>query len=116
LLIETTNLTKDDPRIVTSMPRSKWFLPVSINNRYVLAPWQGEGVVIGIIYGPEFEAMPDLQKRAAISYRYKPLRGEGIDTPFFIEFESSKDIFELSIIVDGWLLRFYKQMAFSSRQ
>jgi len=38
-LMEAMGVDKNDPRLVTSIPRSagRWLLPVTINNRYVLA-------------------------------------------------------------------------------
>jgi len=105
LLLETTGLTDDDPRLVTSMPQSKWFLPVSINNRYVLAPQKRmDGFVIGIIYGPEFELLPELKASVESYGRFKPLRGESVmDVPFFVRVDNAKRIIESPEIRDGWL-------------
>jgi len=111
LLLEATGLTSDDPRLVTSMPQSKWSLPVSINNRYVLAPWKQDDFGIGIIYGPEFELMPHLQAQAVSVWRFSPLRGEGIDTPFFIRFKDARSILESPEIKDGWLRAALREVA-----
>jgi hypothetical protein len=103
LLLETTGLSNDDPRLVTSIPQSDWLLPVSVNNRYVLAPRKQDGFAVGIIYGPEFELKPHLQTQAISDWRFSPLPGEGIDTPFFIRFRDAGSILESPEIRDGWL-------------
>jgi len=105
LLLEATGLTNDDPRLVTSIPLSTWFLPVSINNRYVLAPQKKrDGFVIGIIYGPEFELLPELKASVESYGRFKPLRGESVmDVPFFIRIDNAKRIIESPEIRNGWL-------------
>ena len=105
ILLETTGLTNDDPRLVTSIPQSDWFLPVSINNRYVLAPRRTrERVLIGIIYGPEFEILSELQDKAVSYGRFKPLRGESImDVPFFVRFENVNQILESPDLRENWL-------------
>lgn len=102
LLIETTDLREDDPRLVTSMPKRKWFLPITINNRYVLAC--RKDFVSIVIYGPEFEIMPDLQAKVAGYGYFNPLPGENVtDPPFLLYFEDINFVLSSSNIVEGWL-------------
>ena len=103
LLIEATGLSSDDRRLVTSIPNSNWFLPMSVNNRYVLAPHKQENTFqVGIIYGPEFKVMAELAQR--VVYSFKPLRGEHFaDTPVFLRFESPGTILETADIREGWI-------------
>ncbi len=104
LLLETTGLTNDDQRLVTSMPQGKKSLPVSINNRYVLGlePWQG-GFGIGIIYGPEFERMPHLRDQVLMVWTFRQRRGENTDAPFYILLKDAPSILESPEIKEGWL-------------
>lgn len=103
LLIEATGLPSGDPRIVTSIPKGNWFLPVSVNNRYVLAPHrQEDNFQVGIIYGPEFEAMMELAQK--VVYHFRPLRGEHfVDTPVFLGFDTPGVILETAYVREGWI-------------
>ncbi len=105
ILLETTGLTNEDARLVTSIPQSHWFLPVSINNRYVLATRRKrEQVLIGIICGPEFELLPEFQNKAVSYGRFKPLRGESSgDTPFFVRFKNAPQILKSLRLKESWL-------------
>ncbi len=102
LLIETTELREDDPRLVISMPKRKWFLPVTINNRYVLAC--RKDFVLIVIYGPEFEIMADLQTKVVDYGYFHPLPGENVaDPPFLLYFEDIYAVPNSSEIIEGWL-------------
>jgi 5-methylcytosine-specific restriction protein A len=103
LLIEATGLSNDDPRVVTSIPKKReWFLPVSVNNRYILAPLRRKDrFLVGIIYGPEYEVVPGLAQR--VVYSYWPLRGEHLDTPVFLGFDCPQIILEAADVREGWI-------------
>ena len=63
-----------------------------------------DGFVIGIIYGPEFELLLELQASVEGYGRFNPLRGEGVmDVPFFIRVDNAKRILESPVLRKGWL-------------
>lgn len=112
ILINETGLSNDDPRLVISLPKSKYFLPVSVNNRYVLAPHlDTRNLLVGIIYGPEFEFSPEVQAqttynpRALYDWRFSPLfRSENPnETPFFIRFSDIHSVLESKEIQKHWI-------------
>jgi hypothetical protein len=90
-VIEATGLTNDDRRLVISIPKASGeCLPMSINNRWVLGAFKKNSEWgIRIIYGPEFEFLPELPTKVTRQIRFDPLPGEGFDTPFLL---SLKDI------------------------
>lgn len=71
----------------------------------MLAPRKGrDGFVVGIIYGPEFDLLPELKARVEGYWRFRPLRGEKVeDVPFFIWVDSAERIIESPEIREGWL-------------
>ncbi|MEO6908067.1 MAG: phospholipase D-like domain-containing protein, partial [Abditibacteriaceae bacterium] len=89
-LFVSTGLTSDDARLVTSIPNNlrKSFLPVTINNRYVLASFrEDQKFLVGIIYGAEFEQLPELRKQVVRYGYFKQIRGEQHEeTPLFLRF------------------------------
>lgn len=105
VVIETLGAQNDDPWLVTSTPKSAWYFPISINNRYVLvAKRSRQNVTIGIIYGPHFPM--ESKVRTAVTYigRFNPLYGENIvETPHFILFKDARSILEEPFIKEGWL-------------
>lgn len=106
ILVETTNLSSNDPRLVTSIPKAKkWFLPVSINNRYVLAPRRkARQIIIGIIIGREFDLVPDLKRIGTKIWEFSPLLGEAMaETPYFIGFDDAQTIFQIPETKELWL-------------
>ena len=108
VLIGSLGLQNGDPRLVTSIPQSKkWFLPVTINNRYVLVAEKHEGeIYIAIIFGPVYEAMSELKASTTISWHFSPLTlyGENIaEVPYFIRFSNARNILESTEIRDYWL-------------
>lgn len=108
MLIDSIGLQNGDPRLVTSIPQSrKWFLPVSVNHRYVLAPVkQGGEISIAIIFGPVYELMPELKASTTVIWRFSPLPPYGEDiaeTPYLIGFSDARRILGSPEIIDCWL-------------
>jgi len=106
VLINALGLPNGDPRLVTSIPRgAKWFLPVSVNNRYVLAPKrQGGSLSISVILSPAFEPTPELEASISRIGRFDPLYGEDpAETPHFIGFDSAQRILESQEVRECWL-------------
>jgi hypothetical protein len=95
-LLIATGLTNDDARLVTSIPKNSggWFLPVTINNRYALAPYRNKTEFqIGIIYGADFLQLPELRKQVDHYGYFKQMRGEEqIETPLFLRFNEISDL------------------------
>jgi 5-methylcytosine-specific restriction protein A len=58
---------------------------------------------VGVIYGPEFEFLPELQARVKTLWRFSPLYNEGPDTPFFIGFNSAKELVQAPDIQEAWI-------------
>ena len=118
-VLDVTGFTNQDPRLVTSIPKSSpWFLPVSVNHRYVLAPCRrNNDFVVGIIYGPEFEHIPELQAKTVYYGRFNPLSGENKkDAPFFLRFKNPSVPLLSEDIRRGWIqsILIEKQRAKSS--
>jgi len=108
LLIDSIGLQNGDPRLVTSIPQSrKYFLPVSVNHRYVLAPVnQGGEISVAIIFGTVYELMAKLKASTTIIWHFDPLSiyGENIaETPYFISFSDARSILGSPEIKDCWL-------------
>jgi hypothetical protein len=75
-IIEATGLKNNDPRLVTAIPMraTNWsFLPVTINNRYVLASTRDQADV-AIICHADVEAFSTLYK--SVAARFAQLSGE----------------------------------------
>jgi hypothetical protein len=107
-IIEVAGLSNDDPRIVTSIPKSyEGLLSVMVNRRYVLRAWSQApsiGPSAAIIYGPGFETLPELESRVAKHERFNPLGGEsGSEAPFFLEFGDVNEVRSLGEFKQGWL-------------
>ncbi len=91
-VVEATSLNKNDTRLVTSIPKSRngWLLPMTINQRYVLAPKRKrKGFIIGIIFGMMFKTEDELNSQTFHWGRFDPLRGEReFSTPYFLCFKA----------------------------
>jgi hypothetical protein len=90
---------------VVQFSGSTIFLPVSINNRYVVTPYRGDGEdLIAIIFGPDFERRPGLRAKVVQSGRFQALRGEDSEkVPFFLMVESAEDVLRNEELRLGWL-------------
>lgn len=107
LLLDDLELDGTDQRLSMSIPKSGhgWgFLPVSLNNRYVVALHGGSGEeLIGVIFGPDFERRQDLTAKVAFG-RFKALPGEDPkDVPFIVEARSAADVLRDEEFRVGWL-------------
>lgn len=104
-ILEATGLTSDDPRLVTSIPSGRWFLPMTINNRYILAPSKKRGsFIIGVIFGPEYEMLPEVQAETISDGQFNPLRGENfLETPYFLRLADITRINQSSQLKNGWI-------------
>ena len=106
-LLEALQIDGNDPRLVMSIPRDGkgWFLPISINNRYVLAPKRARNQsLIGIIYGENFD--PDASNMTSVidSGRFDDLPGEDpLRTPFFLRVRDTTDVFINDDLRTGWI-------------
>lgn len=95
-VIDATELTNDDPRLVTSIRKEPVLFPISINNRWVLSSHKKNGEwYIRIIYGYEFEFLPKLQAQVSHHSRFRSLSGEGVNTPFLLSFK------DIGALLDG---------------
>jgi 5-methylcytosine-specific restriction protein A len=102
-ILSVTGLANNDPRLVMSIPKGTWTLPVSINYRYILAaPGAGRHGLVGIIFGPEYENLFELHATINAEWRFRPLRGEGLDTPFFLTLENMEYALTNREIRIGW--------------
>lgn len=103
-LVEHTRLSDGDPRLVMSLPQSTYFLPVTINNRYVLTPHRSRhDCFVGIIYGPELDVLPEICPEADRKGRFHHLFGEKVETPFFLEFKDLMAVVLSDRIKEDWL-------------
>jgi hypothetical protein len=105
-LISRLGIKSNDSRLAMSIPqKGYWILPISINNRYVLAPFFKKGrAMIGIIYGSEYAQMPNIQSSVIEDGKFSALSGEKeIDVPYFLKFQSAEEIIEDNVIYEGWL-------------
>lgn len=107
LLVGHLGLDADDLRLNMSVPKSftTWLLPVTINNRYVLAIQRnGADRVVGAIWGTEFRHIPHLRQRAVHIGRFDALRGEdALDPPCFVRFRDPRILIEDDEVREGWL-------------
>lgn len=107
LLIEELALESSDPRLAMSIPKggNGCFLPVSINNRYVVTPDSRNGEdLIGVIFGSDFERRPTLRAKVVRYGRFEALPGEKPeDVPFFLRVRSVDDIMQDEELKLGWL-------------
>jgi len=102
-IISVTGLANDDARLVTSIPKGQWILPVSINHRYVLAAPGGiRSGFVGIIFGPEYEGAPSLHATTSGEWRFRPFRGEKLDTPFFLTIKNIDHVLAKTALRVGW--------------
>lgn len=87
-LLDHLGVESGDKRLAMSIPkrRSGWLLPVSINNRYVVAAHRRAGqTVVGVIHTPDFESMEYAYEPAITFGRFDSLPGEAEDeTPYFV--------------------------------
>ena len=107
LLLEDLGMESSDPRLAMSIPKGRggWFLPVSINNRYVVAPQTRNGEdLIGIIFGPDFEDRPGLRDKVVEYGRFEALPGEDSEeVPFFLRLRSAEEVMQDGEVKLGWL-------------
>lgn len=106
-LIEATALDKNDQRLVTSIPQNpgNWLLPMTINQRYVLAPnRKRKEFLIGIIFGAIFKTEAELDSLTSHWGRFDPLRGESeFSTPYFLRFKAEDAAAFPEIFKAGWI-------------
>jgi hypothetical protein len=127
-LISATDLENGDPRLVTSIPGRKYSvpmsLPVSTNNRYALAMDVGHkhisshvvvdseymskvqnDYVVGIIYGTEFDRLPEDFKMAEVIYygHFDSLVYEKTLPPFFLRLKNPEHLLMPGPLRDGWI-------------
>ncbi len=94
MVIEISGLAIDDPRIVTSIPKSnfkktKRILPLTINYRYILCP---HNLLPVLIY--EYEDYLEKQLNNEIIFRFDPLKNEKEHPPLGILFDNTNTIYE----------------------
>lgn len=103
-IIQDLKIEPHNPRLVTSMAKGNWFLPVSVNNRYVLGgDKRSPGWPAGLIYGPEYEGQARIRKSYPPYFRFDSLRGEGVGTPFFLNAGEPGMVSSDKELVDGWI-------------
>jgi len=102
-VITITSLSSDNPRIVTSVARSNAYLPVTINNRYVLASFRQSYDAV-IICQRQFLDRLDLH--TGVSYYFKQLSGEKAEhdiPPILVVIDNNLSIpQELKESLYGW--------------
>ncbi|HMF10932.1 MAG TPA: phospholipase D-like domain-containing protein [Gemmataceae bacterium] len=107
LLLDELAMKSSDPRLAMSIWKKSGgrFLPVSINNRYVLAPENKNGErLIGIIFGHDPKRLIGMKDKVAWSDQFDPLRGEDSkQVPFFVRLRSAEDIIQDDEVRSGWL-------------
>jgi hypothetical protein len=107
LLISHLQIGVDDPRLAMTVPKAKngWFLPVTINNRYVVAPFCRRGEqLLGVIFGPDFEQRDDIRNLVVRHGRFEALPGEASEaTPFFLRIQDAESVLENPQFLQGWL-------------
>ncbi len=105
-LVTEIGCDHDDPRLVASLPNNHWYLPITINYRYVISaerPQRYRQVLL--IYGPEYEGQADMREIFPQVWRYKPLSWarESIETPFMIAVDDIFSILSDENLSAGWL-------------
>lgn len=70
-ITEISKLSSDDPRFVTSVVRSSAYLPITVNNRYVLVASKDTDEV-HIICQRQLESRDDLHSGVIFEYRQLP--------------------------------------------
>lgn len=98
MIIDHLQLDSNDARLVVTIPKRKtgWLLPVSINNRYIVAAkLHGGHAEVGVIHTPDFEDEGHGDELDCTFGRFKPLPGENdIDTPYFVVLPEPQIILE----------------------
>ena len=102
-VVRHTELEEDDPRLVTSTPKGLrgWFLPVTINNRYVLAARNQRRRDYTVILGADFVRAEQRMHNTAC-WHFRPLFGERLEPPFLCSFPSLTTL-EQTPIRASWL-------------
>jgi len=102
-----TGLDKNDPRLVTSIPKSRsgWLLPLTINQRYVLAPKRKRNeFLVGIIFGAMLKTEDELDSQTAYWGRFDPLKGESeLSTPYYLRFKAANSATIPEDFKAGWI-------------
>jgi len=105
-LITQIGIESSDPRLAMSIPKSKSNspLPITINNRYVLAPYiKQDTAMIDIICGPEIAQISSIQN-SIIDYEFHALSGENeTDVPYLLQFQSAEEILDNTELRDCWI-------------
>ena len=90
-LIDATNLSNDDPRLVMSLPR-KGTLPITINNRYVLVGLRGGENRTEFIFPANRTGVEQYRKRADRAGRFRAIYDEPEHRrPWFLAFDDQPD-------------------------
>ncbi len=96
-VLTVTGLENDDPRLVMSLPFSKkWYLPITINHRYVIAlQKQMQQLFVGLIFNSSATPEIDHHHDSKLCGQYKKLRNEHSEPPYFLRFNSTLQLFSL---------------------
>jgi hypothetical protein len=102
-VIDVSKLSSGDPRLVTSVVRNKAYLPVTINNRYVLVASKDTDEA-HIICQKQLEAREDLHSGVTFEFRQLPGERKYNDIPpIMVEIDESLIIQqELRVSIYGW--------------
>lgn len=107
VLLDELGLDSEDPRLNMSIPKNatRWVLPVTINNRYVLAVRrEGSACSVGAIWASDFDRRAHLRPLTVGVGRYDALRGEDIfSVPFFLSITRPDPLAVTDELRGGWL-------------
>jgi hypothetical protein len=100
-VLRFTGLEDDDPRLVTSTPKALrgWFLPVTINNRYVLAARNRSEQDFVLILEAGF-VREHLER--SVSWHFRPLFQERLEPPYLCGF-ADLNVLEKPDLKQSWL-------------
>lgn len=88
-LLSETDLTSNDPRLVTSLPQ-KGSLPITVNNRYALVAFREEDSRTEFILPPDVEGVDAYLNQTARKVRFNAIYDEEeMKRPWFVGFDGS---------------------------
>jgi hypothetical protein len=101
-VLRFTGLEDDDPRLVTSTPKALrgWFLPVTINNRYVLAARNRSEQDFVLILEAGFVQQERLE--CSVSWHFRPLFQERLEPPYLCGF-ADLNVLDKPELKQSWL-------------
>ena len=101
-LFEGLGLKEDDPRFALTMPRQRYMLPVSVNNRYCLLPGPSDGEVgASILLPSELIRKRKTWHGGRLDGQFKPQGGETHPPVAF--FFSPFDLILQPIVLETWI-------------